>query len=478
MGGPAGWGGPGGVGGYGGNALGAPFLSISLGSGTFILGTNGLISLDNMGKGGGGGKGGDGGAGGKGGNGVGGGGGAAGGNGGPFGFGGMGGAGGTAGTLAIRASGIDLEGQISLRGTDGGDGGDSGAPASAGAGGDGSPDPAGGTGGRGGPGGDAGDAFLLENPGGVGGNGGFGGNLLLQVTSVFTNFAKMDFSGGAGGMRGGGQPEAAGKGGAGGNGAGGASAGQPGRPSAEVPDGPPGFAGASGSLSFINSSWGTDSSNGWQSFGHGILNFGVTNSIHTVILSSTNGPFSIVGQLGDPRLQFDPVAGQSVVQVNEPMQLQFSYEWLTASGSVDVLLGDRVVGHLNAPIELSNGFTEASLTLTGLAAQTNDKLNLTFQLNTVGAARFQLGDFSLQALPQLAFLSIGRSPADPTALSLSWFGTTNQNYQVQSRTSFGSGTWTNLGSALTGQGAASTLALPAAAGDPARFYRLMMTTAN
>jgi len=119
-----------------------------------------------------------------------------------------------------------------------------------------------------------------------------------------------------------------------------------------------------------------------------------------------------------------------------------------------------------------------SLILTGLAAQTNDKLNLTFQLNTVGAARFQLGDFSLQALPQLAFLSIGRSPADPTALSLSWFGTTNQNYQVQSRTSFGSGTWTNLGSALPGQGAASTLALPAVAGDPARFYRLMMTTAN
>ncbi len=97
-GGAAGWGGPGGVGGYGGNSLGAPFLSINVeaqggtlpNAGSFILGTNGVISLDNMGGGGSGGSGGDGGAGGKGGDGANAGNGGAGGEGVPAGFGGAG----------------------------------------------------------------------------------------------------------------------------------------------------------------------------------------------------------------------------------------------------------------------------------------------------------------------------------------------------------------------------------------------------
>jgi hypothetical protein len=288
----------------------------------------------------------------------------------------------------------------------------------------------------------------------------------------------MDFSGGAGGMGGSGQPEAAGKGGAGGNGAGGASAGQPGRPSAEVPDGPPGIAGASGSLSFINSSWGTDSSNGWQSFGQGILTFGLTNSIHTLILSSTSGTFSIAGQLSDPRVQFDRVAGQPLVEVGEPLQLQFAYQWLSTSGSVDVLLGNKVVLHLNAPTMLSDDFTQVSLILTGLPAEAGDKLNLTLQLKTAGPDQFQLGSPTLQALPQVPALSIGLSQANPPASSLSWFGNTNENYQVQSRTSLDSATWTNFGSVIPGQGAASTLALTVAPGDPTRFFRLMATPAN
>jgi hypothetical protein len=81
-------------------------------------------------------------------------------------------------------------------------------------------------------------------------------------------------------------------------------------------------------------------------------------------------------------------------------------------------------------------------------------------------------------LPQLPFISIGASPTNSTALSLSWFGTTNENYQVQYSTSLGSGAWMNLGSVVPGQGAAAALALPVAPGDPARFYRLVMTPAN
>jgi hypothetical protein len=486
VGGPAGWGGPGGVGGNGGHSLGYPVLSINVAAlggtlpnaGNFILGTNGVISLDNTGGGGGGGSGGDGGMAGKGGDGAGGLNGGSGGNGGPTGVGGTGGTGASGGYLYLRALGIDLEGTISLRAGDGGDGGDMGTPVDGGDGGAGSPDPGGGPGGRGGNGGDASDAHLLENPGGGGGFGGFGGNFFVEVSVAFTNFAKMDFSGGEGGKGGAGQPADTGKGGNGGSGAGGGATGQNGLPSVYVPDGVPGVDGAAGSMSVNNQNWGTESPNGWQSFGNGILIFGFTNNVHTVILSSANGPFSIAGQLSDPRLQYDPDAGQSVVETNEPVELQFTYQWLSTVGSVDVLLGGQVVLHLNAPAVLNNGFTEASVILTGLPAEDTDQLNLTFKLNTAGPARFQLGDLSLQALPLLPIVSIGHSPDNPTALSLSWFGNTNENYQVQYRTSLGSGAWMNLGSVILGQGAASTVALPVVPGDPARFYRLMMTPAN
>ena len=476
-GGAAGYGGAAGAGGDGGNALGSSFLSINTSSGTFILGTNGVISLDNTGGGGSGGAGGKSGEGGKGGNGLNGGIGGAGGNGGPAGLGGSGGVGGGGGNLTIIASVVDLEGQLSLRGGDGGNGGGFGTNSDGGDGGNGGVDPQGGIGGRGGNGGDAGDALLQENPGGAGGNGGFGGNLIVRVSSVFTNFAKMDFSGGAGGRGGAGQPGEQAKGGHGGAGAGGAPNGQDGLPSAEIPQGPSGSS-ANGSMTINNSSWGTQAQNGWQSFGPGVLTFGVTNDIHILMLSSSNGPFSIVGQLSDPRYQFDPVAGQPIVEVGQPLQLQFAYQWLSTSGSVDVMLGSQEVLHLNAPPALPNGLTQVNLILTGVPATSNHDLNLAFQLNTAGPDGFELSSPTVQALPQVPAIAIVPSPANPSALSLSWFGNTNQNYQVQYRTSLASGTWTNIGSAISGQGAADSVALPVAPGDPTRFFRLEVTPAN
>ncbi len=483
---PAGFGGPGGTGGYGGNSLGAPFLSINVlaeggtlpNAGNFILGPNGVISLDNTGGGGGGGNGGNAGLGGKGGDGINGLPGGAGGDGGPPGVGGSGGPGGGGGTLVLTALAVDLEGTISLKAGDGGTGGNLGTNADGGNGGKGGPTTDGSKGGRGGNGGNASAAFLLENPGGVGGNGGFGGNFLLRVSVAVTNLAQMDFSGGKGGRGGQGQAGGMGKGGAGGTGGSGGPPGQNGEPSADIPGGANGRDGPAGSMTVNNSVWGTNSPNGWQTSGNGILTFGLTNSIHTLILSSTNGPFSVVGQLADPRLQFDLGAGESIIETNVPLQLQFAYRWLTTNGSVDVLLGTRVVLHLDAPTILSNGFTQGAITLAGMPAGIGNQLNLTFKLITVGSDQFQLGALSLLALPQVPSLSISLSPGNSSALDLSWFGATNENFQVQARTSLGSGTWTNLGTAVPGQGAASTLTLPVALGDPTRFFRLMTTPAN
>ena len=473
----AGFGGAAGPGGDGGNALSSSFLSISASTGIFVLGTNGVISLDNKGGGGSGGSGGKSGEGGNGGNGINAGIGGAGGDGGPAGFGGNGGTGAGGGNLSITALGIDLEGQISLRGADGGNGGNFGTNTDGGDGGNGGADPQGGLGGRGGNGGYAGDALLQENPGGVGGNGGFGGNLFIRVSSAFTNFAKMDFSGGAGGRGGAGQPAEQAMGGQGGAGAGGAANGQNGLPSAEIPQGQSGSS-ANGSMTINNSSWGTQVQNGWQTFGQGILTFGVTNSIHTLTLSSSDGPFSIAGQLSDPRYQYDPVAGEYIVETGEALQLQFAYQWLSTSGSVDVMLGSLEVLHLDAPTVLPNGLTQVSLILTGVPATANDVLNLSFQLNTAGPDQFELTSPSLQALQQVTALSIVPSLGNPSTWNLSWYGNTNQNYQVQYTTSLASGTWTDVGSVIPGQGAASSVPLPVVPGDPTRFFRLMVTPAN
>ena len=464
-------GGPAGPGGNGGNVVGgSSFLSISASGGMFVLGTNGDISLDNKGSGGSGGAGGKAGEGGKGadsasGVGIGG----AGGNGGPAGFGGSGGVGGGGGEVSISAAVIDLEGQISLRGGDGGDGGDLGTNTDGGDGGIGSVDPQSGVGTRGGNGGNGGDALLEGNPAGVGGNGGFGGNLIVHVTSVFTNFAKMDFSGGAGGRGGAGQPEGQGKGGQGGAGAGGALNGQNGLPSAEIPEGQSGSS-ANGSLTVNNTSWGTLAQNGWQASGRGVLIFGLTNSIPILILSSSDGPFAIVGQVSDPRSQADP-AGQ-------PLELRFAYQWLSTSGSVDVMLGGIEVLHLDAPSVLSDGLTQENLLLTAVPATGNQQLNLTIQLNTAGPDQFELSSPTLQALPQAPAISIISSPGSPPTWSLSWVGNTNLDYQVQFSTSLAGGSWTNIGSAIPGQGTASSVALPVAPGDPARFFRLLVTPAN
>jgi len=476
-GGAAGWGGPAGAGGNGGNALGAPFLSINTSSGMFILGTNGIISLDNQGGGGSGGSGGKGGEGGKGGDGINAGPGGVGGNGGPAGFGGMGGVGGAGGNLSITALIVDLEGQISLRGGDGGTGGNFGTNTDGGDGGNGGVDPQGGLGGRGGNGGDGGDALLLVNPGGVGGNGGFGGNLIVRVSSTFTNFARMDFSGGAGGRGGYGQPGSQGKGGHGGAGAGGALNGQNGLPSAEISQGPSGSS-ANGSMTINNFSWGTQTQNGWQAFGQGVLTFGITNGIHILILSSSAGPFSIVGQYSDPRYQYDSVAGEYVVETGQPLQLQFSYQWLSTNGSVDVKVGGQTVLHLTAPSVLPGGLTEVNLGLTDMPATSNRALNLTVQLNTAGPDQFELTSPSLQALAQVPAVTIVSSTGNPSSVSVSWFGNTNQNYQVQYCTSLAGASWTNVGSVVVGQGGAYSETLPVAPGDPARFFRLMVTPSN
>ena len=231
-------------------------------------------------------------------------------------------------------------------------------------------------------------------------------------------------------------------------------------------------------MSVINPAWGTNVPNGWQPSGHGIVIFSVTDKTNTAILSSSGGAFAIAGQTGDPRYQYDSGAGQSIVETNEPVQLQFAYQWLSTSGSVDVLLGGQVVAQLNAPPVLHSGFTEQSLVLTGLPAEASDSLTLTFQLNSTGPAEFQLGSFSLVALPQLPFLSVSPSSTNTTALTLSWFGATNENYQVQYRASLGGGTWTNLDSAIPGQDASSSFPLSVTPGDPAGFYRLLMTPSN
>ena len=128
------------------------------------------------------------------------------------------------------------------------------------------------------------------------------------------------------------------------------------------------------------------------------------------------------------------------------------------------------MAQLNAPTVLPNGLTQVSLILTGVPATANDVLNLSFQLNTAGPDQFELTSPSLQALQQVTALSIVPSLGNPSTWNLSWYGNTNQNYQVQYTTSLASGTWTDVGSVIPGQGAASSVPLPVVPGDPTVFF--------
>lgn len=497
-GGSGGDGGFGGSGGYGGNAGGFSQLTVILAqstngnnTGNFLLGTNGLISLDNLGKGGNGGDGGDGAKGGRGGNGISqsnppqGGDGGRGGAGGGGGDGGWGGNGGSGGLIQITAHQIDLEGQITAKGGDGGDGGNAGKPSDGGDGGNGAanPDPSPYSyDGAGGNGGDAGDYFYGRVAmGASGGWGGNGGSVSLK-TAVFINHASFDLSGGGGGNGGLGQPAGVGHGGAGGAPGGSrASAGKTGFDSDAVAVGDIGVPGADGALSVLpmnSATVPTNIVNGWQTAGGGTLSFGDTNGIPTVMLSSTNTVFSASGQMNDLRKRYYiNYYGQYVyeLETNEPLELKFDYQWLSTTGAFNVVLGGRSVLHLAGPAVLTNDFAHADLIITS-RPQLDSKglLDLIFQLEN-GPAQFQLANVSLQALPLLPLMSANISSTNSTSLDLNWFGATNENYQVQYRSALGNGTWSNWDSPIPGKNAADSLALPVTSGQPAQFYRLVMT---
>lgn len=482
-------GGTAGIGGDGGDAGSEPSLTINLfgvgvynPNGKFTLGSNGVISLDNLATGGGGGAGGDGGDGGLGGSTagpIGPGGSGPGGAGGLAGDGGNGGAGGDAGYLEIDAAVIDLEGRISLRGGDGGNGGDVGRPGN------------GGDGGLYDYGGNAGDWYpcslntnLPCSFAGSGGSGGSGGVLLLSTATSFTDHVTTDFSGGVGGDGGIGQPTGAGVGGKGGGGPPPGASGPPGTnglPSLAIPDGSPGTVGVDGYME-LDSTGGTflgGTLGAWQMSGAGRLDFvqNPSTGARSIKLSAQNIRFYATTLATDPRLQYNSSSGRSIFEGDEPLQLHITYQWFSTNGSVNLQLGGQTVLHLVAPSVLPGGLTQVDLTLTD-RPQPNAQgyLNLEFQL--VGPARIEFADFSLQALPLLPLLSVRLSPTNSTALNLQWFGTTNQDYQVQYRTSLNTGGWTNFGPVIIGSGGASLLQLPVVPGQPRRFYRVVMTPAN
>jgi len=57
--------------------------------------------------------------------------------------------------------------------------------------------------------------------------------------------------------------------------------------------------------------------------------------------------------------------------------------------------------------------------------------------------------------------------------TLCWDSETNNNYQVQYRSSHTAGGWTNVGTAVVGNGATNCVADHLALGEPQRFYRVI-----
>jgi hypothetical protein len=439
-----GFGGQGGSGNAGGLG-GLPSTLRITASGSIVLGKLSLISLDNLSSGGNGGDGGLGGDGGRAGNATASANGPPGGGGGPPGGGGNGTSGGSGGALTLIANNISLFGTISLTGGPGGDGGNCGEP---GAGGDaGNGNGAGYTGGRGG------DAGAGGFSGGRGGFGGVGGSLYLNGQQV-TNQATLDLSGGSRGKGGAGIEAMLAKGGKGG-----APNGRDGLDSPKFAQGVDGVDGIPGSLYFWNS-WvlpGSRFVGTWlKADGGGSFQPYSSSAGSGIQMSATNQAVTLSS----------PINTTS----ERPLEITLQYLWLTQTGSLDLTLAGLELLHLDAPAAPIGEFAEAHVIVSDKALLNQGTTMLALQLNSGSVSQIEIASLTVTSASEV--LLISRSTTNAAQVNLSWFGTSNTTYTLQTSPLAVGGVWTTSGLSLPGQGAWITVPQPVDFLPAGGFYRL------
>lgn len=450
---PGGFAGQAGQGGLGGHA-GLPGSTLRIQGDTVVITPSGKIILDNRGIGGKGAPGGNGGNGGRGGDGTGHGG--FGGGGGPAGGGGDGGIGGNGGILYLAGRTVRIDGQLSLKGSKGGDGGLTGLPGTGADGGNAGTD----SGLRGGRGGDAGNVNGSGPRGGRGGRGGSGGALYLRANEGLVFSSDPDVSGGEGGSGGAGRAAAVSKGGKGGSGnvPGGA-----GLDSGKLDGGTAGEPGSDGTLNI------------WTGFIPGPYWDISPPTACTTIFSDTNDPPAIYQGL---RLCGGVCVSSFVNSGSEPrpLELSFSYRWVTPPGTLSFTLGGRLLHEIPAPATESGEFQSVNLRFDDPALN-NFFQQLSICLSPEGPAQVEIANFVFRlgaaSDPPPPSLSTSRTSSD--AFSITWNGVQGYQYQVQSRSSVIQGGWTNVDNPLPGAGAPLSVSVPLSPGTGPHFYRVAVS---
>jgi hypothetical protein len=166
---------------------------------------------------------------------------------------------------------------------------------------------------------------------------------------------------------------------------------------------------------------------------------------------------------------------------DSPFELRFEYRWLTTVGAMQFTLGNRLVYRVAAPPVLNQSFTKASVILTDPGLRNQFFQPLTVCVMPEGPAQVELANLVFRKAPEAnnqgPVITAGAS-ADGSSIGFSWTSATNQIYQLQTRDSLTEGTWSNVGAAMPGTGAALSATQPISRDQAQRYFRLSVTTAG
>jgi hypothetical protein len=283
-----------------------------------------------------------------------------------------------------------------------------------------------------------------------------GGYLYLDTVSLTDN-STIDLSGGKGGKGGAGAPAGEALGGQGAP-----PDGVAGPDSIAILAGDPGQPGAPGQVNLSIGQWASGSriclgQNWWQTQGTGQLTqLASSNGPPVLRLSTAGAPFSVLAPVD--------------TGTNDPFELGVDYRWVTNSGSLDVLLANQVVLHLDAPPIPDTAFVHADVTILDPALHNLGCPNLTFRLNGGAPSSIDIGLVTFRTLAHP--LVVGFAPMNGGQLNLNWLSATNYSYQLQTRLGLAAGVWSNVGAPLTGTGGTLQLGQPIATSLPQAYYRL------
>jgi hypothetical protein len=128
---------------------------------------------------------------------------------------------------------------------------------------------------------------------------------------------------------------------------------------------------------------------------------------------------------------------------------------------------------LDAPQTTSTNFIQTQVVVSDPAALNRGSQPFVLQLNPGSPAQVEIAELTVAPLAER--LLISQSPTNSAQVDLSWFGTSNAVYSLQTSTLAPGSSRTDLGSPVLGQGAPITVPHSFNLRQTGEFYRLHIT---